>query len=216
MVIRRRSEKKWQPGGNLISRLKLWVCQRSLDPENFTKTCPRRVFFIFFFLPCLLLTLSGVLIGFWLIHADVRTCTSAHFTRCLIWLAMWWHPAASNEARCRRRRTWGQRGNYNSAGFHLVLGSTTPPVFEPRLKTFKTRQRKEEEGWKRKKKKSLSCQNSMSLYLKRELVIGHECRGEGDWRHEGTWSRVLQLLRYAAHIIYSPRQREACSAAREP
>lgn len=56
----------------------------------------------------------------------------------------------------------------------------------------------------------------MSLYLKRELVIGYESRGEGDWRHEGTWSRVLQLLRYAARIIYSPRQREASSAAQEP
>lgn len=34
-------------------------------------------------------------------------------------------------------------------------------------------------------KNTLSCQNSMSLYLKRELVIGREC---GDERGRGTRS----------------------------
>lgn len=164
-------------GGNLISRLKLWVCQRSLDPENFGKTCPCWVFFFFFiiFFPFSFLTLSGVLIGFWLMHIDVCTRTSTHFTRCLIWLALRWHPAASNEARCRGRRTWGQRGNYNSTGFHLVLSSTTPPVFEPWLKTFKTRQRKKKRGEREGGKK-------ISQLSKLNVIVSQ--KGIGNWLRE--------------------------------
>lgn len=58
----------------------------------------------------------------------------------------------------------------------------------------------------------------MSLYLKRELVIGRESRGEGDWRQEEAGRRFFSCvtrLRYAARIVPSPRQREASSAAQE-
>lgn len=65
-------------------------------------------------------------------------------------------------------------------------------------------------------KKPLSCQNSMSLYLKRELVIGRESGGEGDRRQEGTEAKVLQLLKYAARVASRPRRGEASSAAEEP
>lgn len=34
--------------GNLIPRLKLWVCQRSLNPEKFVKMCPCRGFLSLF------------------------------------------------------------------------------------------------------------------------------------------------------------------------
>lgn len=73
-----------------------------------------------------------------------------------------------------------------------MLRSTTPPVFELRLKTFKTRQRERKRGETEKdgvvkkkkkkfndnKKKTLSCQKSMSLYFQ---------KGIGNW--PGEWGR---------------------------
>lgn len=178
MVIRRQAEMEWQPRGIWSPRLKLWGCQRSLNPEKFVKTCPRRGFLSLF--PRQFLTLSGVLIGFWLIHTDVRVSASAHFTRRLIWLALRWHPAASNEARSRGRRTRGQRGNYNSTGFHLALSSTTPPVFEPRLKTFKNRQRERKKRGERERKRG---REEVQWQQKTPSAVKTQCHciSKGNW-----------------------------------
>lgn len=79
-----------------------------------------------------------------------------------------------------------------------MLSSTTAPVFELRLKTFKNRQRERNRGENEKDEfggwaggssmttKTLGCQNSMSFYFKRESVIGRGSGGTGlatrrDW-----------------------------------
>lgn len=57
----------------------------------------------------------------------------------------------------------------------------------------------------------------MSLYLKRELVIGQESRALERRRDLGErFFSCVTLLRYSTRVVCSPGQREARSAAEEP
>lgn len=169
--------------------------------------------------PYQFLTLSRVLTGLG---------SHAHFIRRLSRLTPRWHPPASNEARFRERRIRGRRGESDSMGFHLALAQNHPTCLWAKIKdlqnlTEQERQRCREEKissatttWK--KKKDLSCQNSMSLSLKRELVIGRERKGEEEQEQEqGKGSSAGENCifgTYAGHVSCSLRQKKTNSFAK--
>lgn len=151
----------------------------------------RGFFFFFFYLfPCQFLTLSGFLIGFRLIHTDVRGARAR--TSHNVWSGSRWGdiPLPVTRPRSRGRRTWGQRGNYNSTGFHLALSSNHPTCLWAEIKDLqKQTERKKKRGGKRttglggEKEKFNDNKKKKSPQLSKLNVIVSQ-KGIGNWPGE--------------------------------